>query len=307
MISDFSTDPYNFERREAAGAIFAFLEFMSESKFHQKLTEAERESIKLNFGDDDDFHFYLEGYPETQGRKNVINFFKEANNDYLIAFAEFTKKYPRAVTGNPIDPWRSLTAEEAQALVEADPRERRSRHSSVEMTPLMRGARRWSRDFHEAPQKWRNFRFQFVAQSFECFVPKWVIAVTFVTIPTPHILYSTLVLAPTVTDSILYECYHYECYCIVTIIRTTILSEISATMYSYTIVGVELKFICLLYAVKYHGRKHGPSWGTGANQKSLFRNYILSQGTTRTENSLFSRPWLLVKHVNACASITTPK
>ena len=35
----------------------------------------------------------------------------------------------------------------------------------------------------------------------------------------------------------------------------------------------------------------------------LFRNYILSQGTTRTKNSLFSRPWFLVKHVNACALI----
>ena len=35
-------------------------------------------------------------------------------------------------------------------------------------------------------------------------------------------------------------------------------------------------------------------WFTVASRKSLFRNYILSQRTTRTEHSLLSRPSLLV-------------
>ena len=52
---------------------------------------------------------------------------------------------------------------------------------------------------------------------------------------------------------------------------------------------------------------HRRFWFTDANRKSLFRNYILSRATTRTENSLFSRPCLLVKHVNACALIPLPK
>ena len=53
--------------------------------------------------------------------------------------------------------------------------------------------------------------------------------------------------------------------------------------------------------------KHRRFWLTDTNRKSLFRKCILSQGTTRTENSLFSRSGLLVKNVNACALIAMPK
>ena len=45
---------------------------------------------------------------------------------------------------------------------------------------------------------------------------------------------------------------------------------------------------------------------TDDDQKSLFMNYILSQGTTRAKNILFSRPWLLVEHVNALTFIAMP-
>ena len=38
--------------------------------------------------------------------------------------------------------------------------------------------------------------------------------------------------------------------------------------------------------------KHRRFWFTDPTRKSLFRNNILSHGTTRTENSQFSRPWL---------------
>ena len=39
----------------------------------------------------------------------------------------------------------------------------------------------------------------------------------------------------------------------------------------------------------YKKAKHRCFWFTDANRKSLFRNYILPQRTTRTESSLFSR------------------
>ena len=55
--------------------------------------------------------YYPEGIPETRGRQHVKKMFqchaeREDDWDYQDALKKFREMYPRAVTGDPRDPWR---------------------------------------------------------------------------------------------------------------------------------------------------------------------------------------------------------